>query len=77
MTLAEEQRLLSTFRGRRLLLCRATGSLLDVIDNMDKQEDAEPCPVPAASDRTKADLRRMVYLLRHMLMGANDGGGCL
>lgn len=77
MTPDQADRLLGTFRGRRLLLCRATGDLLGIIDAMDRQEDAEPRPAPAPSERTKADLRRSVMLLRHMLMGANDGGGCL
>jgi hypothetical protein len=77
MTYDQEQECLKSWRGRRLLLCRSTDQIRAIINAMsnDVSPAAEPCPVPAATERQRYDLHRMNDLLRHMLMGANDGGG--
>jgi hypothetical protein len=79
MTYDQQRRALGNWRGRRLLLCRGTDLLRQVINAMGEDDGSlpacDPCPVPAPSRRQRADLLALNDLLRSMMMGVNDGGG--
>lgn len=76
MDLDEERRLVTGWRGRRLLACRATDSLERVIGNLGN-DDGSDCPpdggLPSVTESQRRELGNMAALLLRMILGANDG----
>jgi hypothetical protein len=79
MTDADEyRRLLKSVRGRRLLLCRGTDLLRDIVTSMGEDNGEGPefyGEREPITPRRRADLLALVEVLRSMLITANDGGG--
>jgi hypothetical protein len=78
MTLDEQRRLIRNVRGRRLLLCRGTDLLRDIVNALGEDDGDGPAfygELDPITPRRRADLLAMVEVLRSMLITANDGGG--
>lgn len=76
MELAEQRRLLTGWRGRRLLACRAACVLEEVIENLGADDDVDPPPdrgLPAFQTAMQHELHNSVSALLRMILLMNDG----
>lgn len=74
----EEKRLLSSFRGRRLLVCQALDQVKKVIDFIGVEEDPkniipEGGLPPTPNDQVKNEMKNLTSVLLRLILTHNDG----
>lgn len=75
MELEEKRRLLESWRGRRLLVCRAIETIDSAIENLGTNE-GDPYPEgfdPEVSDSLKRELQNSAANLLRLFLILNDG----
>jgi hypothetical protein len=78
-SMKEEKRLLSSFRGRRLLACRALDQVKLIIDHIGIEEGEgrllppeEGLP-PVPSNQIKREMKNLTSVLLRLILTHNDG----
>lgn len=75
----EEKRLLSSYRGRRYLACRALDQVKSIIDYIGVEDGSDIVlppegglpPVP--SDQVKTEMKNLTSVLLRLILTHNDG----
>jgi hypothetical protein len=77
--MAEEKRMLSNYRGRRFMACRAADVLSQVVAHLGLDDGSELPPPnrslpPTPSDAVRLEIENAVALLLRTILAHNDGG---
>lgn len=76
MDYQERQRLSKTWRGRRLLTCRAIDDITLMIENLGVEENSDPIPdgfVSTITPEMKNELHNQAAVLLRTILLHNDG----